>query len=124
MNVIIWNNHEDEITGDYESFVKISNVVAALFDISEPKTFYDVKYLIKKVIDYDFSIPIVLIGNKCDLEHKVSGKDKMELKKEYNIKYFDVSAKNGYNINEAFDGSINEAINNIFKEKKCNTKSY
>ena len=48
--------------------------------------------------------PMVLCGNKCDLEkeRKVTTEEGKELAKTWNISFFETSAKNRVNIEEAF----------------------
>jgi len=46
----------------------------------------------------------VLIGNKCDLVDKkvISTEQGMELAREYNMGFFETSARSGLNVNESF----------------------
>jgi len=60
----------------------------------------------------------ILVGNMCDLKDKrvISRKDGKDFAKNHNIqKYFDTSAKNGDNVDEAFDFLIKKSIKNILK---------
>ena len=52
---------------------------------------------------------IVLIGNKSDrdLERKVSYEDALRYATDNNAQYFEVSAKSGFNVNLAFESTIN-----------------
>jgi GTPase KRas len=47
---------------------------------------------------------MVLVGNKCDLEHEraVSKADGEEKAKKYQLKFFETSAKSGINVENAF----------------------
>jgi len=46
---------------------------------------------------------ILLVGNKCDLEHKVLQTSIDNYVNKYNLKHLEVSAKTNHNINEMFD---------------------
>lgn len=59
----------------------------------------------------------VLLGNKCDLEHQVSDDDIAAIEKKYNTKYFDVSAKNGNNVEKAFKYILETILKDIVVEK-------
>lgn len=88
-----------------------------MFDLNEPKTLNEAREFIEGIRKYEGQVPLILIGNKCDLEHKVSREDIKVLENDYNLKYIEVSVKDGYNIDEAFDCLIPDIGNFIFKEK-------
>jgi GTPase KRas len=60
--------------------------------------------------------PIVLIGNKCDLEEsrEITSSKGMELANKYGIPFFETSAKVGINVEE----SIFSLIEEIYKKKE------
>ena len=46
----------------------------------------------------------ILVGNKCDKsEKKLTEEEGKNLADEFNIHFFETSAKTGYNVNEAFE---------------------
>ena len=49
-------------------------------------------------------VKVILIGNKIDLENErqVSTEEGKALAEQYNLSFFETSAKSGYNVNEAF----------------------
>ncbi|KAK8852667.1 hypothetical protein M9Y10_017662 [Tritrichomonas musculus] len=88
-----------------------------VFDLNEPKTLNEAREFIEGIRKYEGQVPLILIGNKCDLEPKVSREDINVLENDFNLKYIEVSVKDGYNIDEAFDCLISDISNIIFKEK-------
>ena len=56
-------------------------------------------------------IPIVLIGNKCDLQETVPKEQGEDLAAVYNIPFLRTSAIDGVNINEAFDTLARLVVN-------------
>jgi len=54
-----------------------------------------------------------LVGNKCDRDdRKVSFEDGAKLAKEFNMQFFETSAKTNYNVNETFTFLTREILNN------------
>ena len=94
-----------------------------MYDITNRETFD----LISKWIDEIFEIkdkdcPFILIGNKFDLKdkRKVSEEEGLKAAENYNTTYFEVSAKEGINVEEAIEGLLNKII--IKKEEKSKNK--
>ena len=60
---------------------------------------------LKKKKRYNYNVPLVLIGNKIDLENErvVSKEEGEKFAYKYNIKFFESSAKNKTNVKEAFN---------------------
>ena len=57
-------------------------------------------------------IPIALVGNKCDLEseRQVSTEEAKQLAKEWNVLFFETSAKDNINITETFQALVKDVI--------------
>ena len=64
----------------------------------------------------------MLIGNKIDLikERLISEEDGKKIAEEYNLSYFETSAKDNIGINEAMKEIINDILNDRLKEKNEN----
>lgn len=79
--------------------------VILMYDITEPVSFENVKKWFKSIRENtNEKMPIVLVGNKIDLEdkRKVSIEKGEKLAEEYEIKFFEASAKDNRNVEEAF----------------------
>jgi GTP-binding nuclear protein Ran len=48
-------------------------------------------------------IPIVLVGNKCDVEDRVLREEDITFHRKKNLRYFDISAKSGHNFEKPFE---------------------
>ncbi|ELP86012.1 hypothetical protein EIN_234690 [Entamoeba invadens IP1] len=99
-----------------------------VYSIIDLQSFNEVKHHIEtiyRIMDKDVNehIPIVLCGNKCDLECNriVTTKDGKILAEEFNIFFYEVSAKNNINIKEV----INDLLRDILKHKNdMNTTAF
>ena len=85
-----------------------------VYSITNPKSFT----LIKEVKEFILrskgreKVPMVLIGNKCDLENErmVTTTEGEQLARMWNIPFFETSAKLGINVDNAFIVLINELL--------------
>lgn len=91
-------------------YCKNTNIVYFVFDLSKRSSFDSIKgwlELANKNCAPNYEK--VLIGNKCDLpssDWQVSKEEIESFAKEYDMAYFEVSAKNGTNINEAITSCL------------------
>ena len=98
-----------------KSYYKNIAGLILVIDLSDEKGLRKIDYWLneykKNKID-TCDTKIIVLGNKSDLSRKISEKKvNMEMKKR-NLKYYEVSAKNGKNINE----SIMDLFNSIIKD--------
>ena len=90
-------------------FVKDCKGAIFLYDISNRRSFEDIEQTHYYYRDYLFGAVVALVGNKIDLEYdsyrnRVIGTEEGErLANKMNCLFFEVSAKNGTNINEFFN---------------------
>ncbi len=110
-NILNFNTSEGKITintseiANSENFGFISEIhmTIIMFDLTELKTYENVKIWYTNIRNVFKDVPIVLCGNKSDI-----GKDVVEsrvifdLCKELNIQYNYLSVKNGHNIETPF----------------------
>jgi small GTP-binding protein len=85
---------------------KVGGVIL-LFDLSCKKSLEKLDKWLLEVYDQHLSCcPIILVGTKCDLQRQVSGEEinifiQTKLNN-FNVSYFESSAKTGHNIHEIF----------------------
>ena len=98
------------------STIKSANGVVVTFDLTMPKTFESVVRWLDEINNNNNNIPIVLFGNKCDLERQVS-KEEIDkfLEDHKQLTYFETSAKLNINIKEGYKKVIDEAYDVIKK---------
>ena len=101
------------------NFIKNADGIILMYDITKQTTFDSISQWmenIRKAKPDDF--PIVLVGNKCDLEEKrvISKEEGEELAKKYELPFYETSNKDNINIEESCLDLVNKAI--VYKEKE------
>ena len=106
------------------SYIKNADGVFFVFAHNNRESFYNI---INWLIDFknnnhniskNSSLPAILLGNKCDLEHVIEDKEIEEIIKENNFyKYISTSAKDNIGINEALE-EIGEMLFQIYGKRK------
>ena len=96
------------------SFIKKADGVILIYDISDLDSFEAVDNWIKSIKEIGKEkLPIVLVGNKCDLsddERKISLKEGQDKANEFQIPFYETSCKDGINIKEALEKLIDDII--------------
>ena len=112
----IWDTAgQEKFSAIVRTYYKGAAIAVMVYDVTDRKTFKHVENWIDIFYEYsNSSKPILIVGNKTDLEHKrqVSYKEGAELAEQYDANFLEVSAKNGTNINKIFDNIV-EKINNL-----------
>ena len=91
------------------SYVRGASIIFIIYDISSKETFNNLNTWINfiKQVNTDNSM-IVLCGNKTDLQRKVTTQEGKMLANKEQMMFFEVSAKNGENINKMMYSCIAE----------------
>ncbi len=98
------------------SYYKSSTCAFIVYDITDRKTFDNVKTWLSECRDMCYKdILICLLGNKSDLEEKraISLEEGQKFADENNLLFFETSAKDGTNIQEVFVESVTVIVNKI-----------
>lgn len=111
---------QEEFSALRDQYMRSGDGYIIVFSITSPTSFLEVntfKEQLYRVLDLDNSefIPMILVGNKCDLENdrQVQSIDAQKLADEWKVKYIEVSAKNKTNIYELFEELVNLIEMNI-----------
>lgn len=101
-----------------EGFVLVYSITSRL-SFEEVDTFYQ---QIRRVKDRDY-FPIVLVGNKCDLEadRQVSTQEGKDLAKSYGCPFSETSAKQRISVDDSFFEVVRE-IRRMNKEQEGRSK--
>ena len=105
------------------SYVRKTDGVLFIFDLTNKKSFDDIKYWYDYYKNENQEVIGLLIGNKCDEEEKreVKKEDAIELAEELNLKYLETSAKLDKNIKNTIALILQEIVESKEKYKKTDT---
>ena len=99
------------------NLVKYAEGIILMYDITSRDSFESISGWIESIKDVKSdNFPIILVGNKCDLEdrRKVSLKEGENLGKQFGMKFFETSNKDGLNI----DNVCLELIKQIIEQRE------
>ena len=99
-----------------KNYFQSSDGFVVVYDISNLESFEKLDYWIEQIkTNCQESIKMILFGNKCDIidERKVKKEEGEEYAKNMNMKFFEVSAKEGTNVNVAFESFVREILNSF-----------
>lgn len=84
----------------------------AIFDLTRKNTFERLKGWIEKFREANPTAPILIVGNKKDLQdlRTVSKKEGKQLAQKFNAQYFEASAKTGAGVEEIFRKAVKMGI--------------
>ena len=90
-----------------------------VYDITDLESFQNLNsWLIEIEKNASKNVYKILVGNKCDMENerKVTTEQGKEFADQYGMKFFETSAKNSTNVNEAFITMTKEVMKNTGKK--------
>jgi len=102
-----------------ESYFHLGDGAFVVFDLTNKNSLISISQWIKDVIEKKPSVKMIILGNKDDLkDRQIEEYEINEILEENNIsKYIRVSAKNGTNIEKAFEEMIDLFENNNNEEE-------
>ena len=109
------------------NLVKSADGILLMYDISERLTFDDINHWIESIKDIKGdNFPIILLGNKCDLEEenrKVTKEEGEKLANDNGFPFLETSCKEGTNIKESVEILISKIIEKRQLEEKENKQN-
>ena len=103
------------------NYIKKANGILLVYDITSKDSFENVNKWAGEIKEKsEDSKPIILIGNKLDLEDKrvITKEQGQEFAKKYcdgGINFYETSCKTGENVNEAIDDLVNQVYDRYAK---------
>ena len=117
-------------TGGQERYMSINKSiyqkvdgVMLVYDITNRETFTNTENWIKEIKEFNHNMPIMLVGNKADLNNEriVEYEEGKKYADDNKLKFIEVSALNGENVDKAFIEFGNDIFS--FLKKKLNSDS-
>jgi len=108
------------------SYCRGAHGVMLVYDITDRETFTNVTHWITVIQEHaDAGINIVLVGNKCDLDdygqRQVSYQEGQDLANQFQLQFFETSAKNDTRVTEAYIHLATEAKNRLQTQRTSHT---
>ncbi|NHI94279.1 MAG: GTP-binding protein [Candidatus Lokiarchaeota archaeon] len=111
--LIIWDiGGQDKFKVLRESYLQGAFGALVLYDISNQFSYNHIPDWIADAEKYCGKIPLILCGNKNDLENKrvILAEDGKKLAKEIGAEFIETSAKTGENVDEAFNLLVQKIV--------------
>jgi small GTP-binding protein len=111
----IWDTSgQEKFDSIIVSYYRNIAVAIIVFDLSNIESFNNIKKWFTNIDYYcNKDITIKLIGNKCDQSINVNQHDINLLCRDYNVDYFEVSAKDNINIDSVFENIVEDIDNKL-----------
>jgi small GTP-binding protein len=96
------------------NFIKRADGIILMYDITDRESFDTISKWWNDILNNkEKDFPVILVGNKTDLEDKrqVQREEGENIAKEFNIKFFEVSNKDGTNVKESSKELISMTLN-------------
>jgi Ras-related protein Rab-11A len=126
VKVQIWDTAgQERYRAMTSSYFKGSKGVLIVYDITNYSSFESVDRWINEFrMKSEENSAIILVGNKNDIEEerKVTKEEGEEKAKKYNLAFFETSAKDGKNVDEAFKCLFEKVVENYKKNKEKTEK--
>ena len=116
----IWDTAgQDRFRAITKNYYKGANGIIIIYDVTNPQTYENVKIWITQIREEaNPNVIIYLAGNKIDVDEEeklVKTEDGQKIANEFNLPFFETSAKEGINVNEAFE-SLVEKIDEVYSK--------
>jgi GTPase KRas protein len=103
---------QEEYSAMREQYMRTGEGFLLVYSITSRQSFEEImtfQQQILRVKDKDY-FPIILVGNKCDLEseRQVSKEEGVQMARNFNCKYIETSAKSRINVDNAFFDLVRE----------------
>lgn len=116
----IWDTSgQEKFHSMTRSYFRNTSGALYVYDITEKKSFDNIKKWVNDSEKLDINCKKILVGNKCDLDDKrvISKEELNDFIEEKKIQGFEISAKNGKNVQEAFHNLVAVILGNKTDEE-------
>ena len=122
VKVQLWDTAgQDKFRAITRNYYKGARGIILIYDVTNIKSYENIKKWINEIKEeISEEVTIVLIGNKIDNEgeRKISKEQGDKLANDYNVTFFETSAKTGKGINESVFYLIQKIVDSVPEAKK------
>ena len=86
-----------------DTYFRGANGGLLVYDVTYKSSFDSLSNWLEQIVRNCEGIPIIMVGNKIDLEREVSFDEAQEFATEHEFDYVETSAKSGENVEDVFD---------------------
>ena len=126
VKIQVWDTAgQDRFRSITKNYYKGAHGIILIYDVTEQKSFDNVKNWMAQIKEeVSERVSIVLVGNKIDDEdnRKISTEQGESMAKDYEIMFFECSAKTGQNIDEIFNNLVKKVVENFSKSSDSGQK--
>ena len=128
INMDIWDTAgQEKYRSMTRGYLRDAYGIFLVFDLSQKKSFESLNSWLEEINNSDIKKKCVkiLVGNKLDFEPKEVDRDAVnKFAEENRMKYMEVSAKNGINIDAMFEVIVTDCAKILQEETDENSKTY
>ena len=104
----IWDTDWQDDTAGLQLYYRGCHGILLVYDVTKQNTFDSMRMWLEDIYE---SIPmprIIIVGNKCDLDNlrTVGTEDGQQIADSFKLSFYETSALDSTNINEAFDDLV------------------
>ncbi|OQV20512.1 Ras-like protein 1 [Hypsibius exemplaris] len=116
---------QEEYTAMRDQYMRVGQGFLLVFAVNNPKSFADIdryREEIRRLKDSDH-IPMVLVGNKCDLtSRQVETSQASQVAQSYGIPFIETSAKTRLGVDDAFQTLVREIRRDLTRQDSHHKK--
>ena len=117
ITIMLWDTAgEERFRSVAPSLLRGANGLVLVYDLTNPNSFKDIDIYMEMFLDTcnvdpTLTLPVLLLGNKCDLNKVITTDTIEEWKRKNKVVYsYEVSAKTGLNVDEAFEQLVKSLV--------------
>ncbi len=116
----IWDTAgQEKFRKMYPRYYKGAKYAILVYDITSRETFESITAWVEEIRKHVGEIPIILVGNKIDLEayRQVSNEEGLDMTQKLKLEgFYETSARTGLNVNEIFEAPIKMIIKDLMEK--------
>lgn len=93
---------QDDHQGFLDNWIEFADAFVLVFSLDDSRSFSEIDHRRTKILEHKKNPPMILVGNKCDVDREVQRQDAEDKAKSWGVKYMETSALKEINCEEIF----------------------